>query len=52
MMSTTSLTSSERGSIYAYRKMKLSVNQIAVKLGRAKSTIYEGLQRVLHFNFV
>ena len=50
MMSTTSLTSSERGSIYAYRKMKLSVNQIAIRLGRAKSTIYEELQRVKPYN--
>lgn len=32
MINITSLTLSERDGIYAYRKMKLSVNQIAVKL--------------------
>ena len=30
--------------------MKLSVNQIAVKLGRVKSTIYDELQRVKPYN--
>lgn len=41
MISAIGLTLFEHDNNYTYRKMKLNANQIAVKLVRAKSIIYE-----------